>query len=220
MPTDNVITNSKMEMCIWNQGVLSDLMSIVTRLLIPKEILSDRGSSFFSSVIREIYRFLGISLTAVQQPSDTSQIGGRDVPLNSPRYGQEDDCRQVWVGQCYLFLFIVCLLRAPCPTTGFSLFELIFRKKVRGPLDVLCQEWMAIVTTTHFAMDWLLQLREDLEEMWIEATEKHEIQLRTKRWFDKTSTISDFQIGDEVLVFMPDMSSSKKEKLDDVWAGP
>ena len=32
------------------------------------------------------------------------------------------------------------------------------------------------------------------------ATEKlEEIQLRTKHWFDKTSTIRNFQIGDKVL---------------------
>ena len=53
------------------------------------------------------------------------------------------------------------------------------------------------------------------------ATEKQEeIQLRTKRWFDKTSTIRNFQIGDKVLIFTPDISSSKKGKLDDSWTGP
>ena len=53
------------------------------------------------------------------------------------------------------------------------------------------------------------------------ATEKQEeIQLRTKRWFDKTTTIRNFQIGDKVLIFTPDISSSKKGKLDDSWTGP
>ena len=52
------------------------------------------------------------------------------------------------------------------------------------------------------------------------ATEKQEeIQLRTKHWFDKTSTIRNFQIGDKVH-FTPDISNSKKGKLDDSWTGP
>ena len=53
------------------------------------------------------------------------------------------------------------------------------------------------------------------------ATEKQEeIQLRTKCWFVKTSTIRNFQIGDKVLIFTPDISSSKKGKLDNSWTGP
>ena len=53
------------------------------------------------------------------------------------------------------------------------------------------------------------------------TTEKQEeIQLRTKCWLDKTSTTHNFQIGDKVLVFTPDISSSKKGKFDDSWTGP
>ena len=35
----------------------------------------------------------------------------------------------------------------------------------------------------------------------------------------KTATIRDFQIGNKVLVFTPDISSSKKGNLDDAWTG-
>ena len=90
---------------------------------------------------------------------------------------------------------------------------------MRGPLDMLSQEWMPTATTTHFAMDWPLQ--QDLEEMRMVATERRRRSSSEKKsWFDRTSTICDFQIGDEFLVFMPDNSSSKKGKLDDAWAGP
>ena len=57
--------------------------------------------------------------------------------------------------------------------------------------------------------------------MRIVATENQEvIQHRTKHGFDKTSSTCDFQIGDEVLVFTPDLSSSKKRKLDNTLTGP
>ena len=191
-------------------------MSIMTRQSIPKEVLSDRGSNFLFSVMRETYRFLGMShsRTAAYRPQSNGLVERLyQTLLQMIRKTIVD--KHEW-DDMLPFLLFACR-EAPCSTTGFSPFEPIFRKKVRGPLDVLCQEWMPTATTTRFATDWLLQLREDLEDMQMVATEKQEeILLRTKRWFDKTNR--DIQIGDKVLIFTPDIFSSKKG-MDDTWTG-
>ena len=139
-------------------------MSIMSRLSIPKEILSDRGSNFLSSVLKETYRFLGIShsRTAAYRPQSNGSVERFHQTLLQMIRKTIVDKRE-W-DDMLPFLLFACR-EVPCSTTGFSPFGLIFGKKVRGPLDVLLQEWMSTATTTHFATDWLLQLRQDLEDM-------------------------------------------------------
>ena len=151
----------------------------------------------------------------LSQPYSSLQIPvkwvSRKVSPNPPANDQEDNCRQREWDDMLPFLLFACR-EAPCSTTGFSPFELIFGKKVRGSLDVLLQEWMPTAMTTHFAMDWLLQLRQDLEDMRMVATEKQEeIQFTTKHWFDKTSTICNFQIGDKVHFYSRHLQLQKRK---------
>lgn len=200
--------------------VAAALLSIMTRLSVPLEILSDRGSNFLSSVMKETLAFLGIahSKTAPYRPQSNGTVERFHHTLVQMIRKSVADKRD-W--DDYLPFFLFACREAPCQSTGFSPFELIFGKHVHGPLDILKRNWMPSALTTHFSSDWLLQLRSDLSQMRDIAQEKQTaVQQATKDRYDKTATTCKYAIADQVLVFSPAVSGHKGAKLQDRWCGP
>ena len=60
-------------------------------------------------------------------------------------------------------LFAYC--EVPQSTTGFSLYEFLYGREVRGPLDVLKEEWETSKRSDESVLSHILQVRERLEEM-------------------------------------------------------
>ena len=60
-------------------------------------------------------------------------------------------------------LFAYC--EVPQSTTGFSLFELLYGREVRGPLDVVREEWEANKENDQSVLSHILAIRERMEEM-------------------------------------------------------
>ena len=115
-----------------------------------------------------------------------------------------------------------CLLfacrEAPCSNTGFSLFELVFGKHVRGHLDILRQCWTPNSRSPQLATDWLLKLKDDLHKMRkLAADQQATTQERTYRWQDQTTKTITFSPGDLVLVFTPVITGSKASKFQERW---
>ena len=105
----------------------------------------------------------------------------------------------------------------PQESTGFSPFELLYGRDVRGPLDVLKESWEAERRSDLNVIAYITLMRERLEEM-SEHIHKNmqSAQTRQKLWYDKNARERSFQPGDQVLVLLPTSTS----KLTAQWQGP
>ena len=92
----------------------------------------------------------------------------------------------------------------PQETTGFSPFELLYGRCVRGPLDVLREDWTGDKETAVPVATHIIEMRERLAEM-TGLVAKHAAarKEKQKQQYDKNAKSRSFQAGDQVLVLLP-----------------
>ena len=105
----------------------------------------------------------------------------------------------------------------PQVSTGFTPFELVYGRDVRGSLDVVKQKWTAegrepddVITYVSRIQEKLLEARE-LVRANMEKAQKEQ-----KKWYDRRVREVNFNPGDKVLVLLP----TRTEKLLAKWKGP
>jgi len=86
------------------------------------------------------------------------------------------------------------------PTTGFSPFELLYDKEVRGPLDMLKEEWKVSEKSDKSVLSYILQVRERIEEMSELVSEN--VKGAQKLWYDQNARDRE-RVLEEVLVMLP-----------------
>ncbi|KAL5497626.1 hypothetical protein EMCRGX_G014134 [Ephydatia muelleri] len=105
----------------------------------------------------------------------------------------------------------------PQRSTGFSPFELLYGREVRGPLDVLRESWVARERNTESVVSHVLAIRERMEQMSSLVRESLEkAQQSQKAWYDQTARDRTLNEGDLVLVLLPTSSNT----LIAQWQGP
>ena len=98
----------------------------------------------------------------------------------------------------------------PQAATGFSPFELVFGREVRGPLDILKEGWEAGKRASESVISHVLSLGERLELM-SELVKEHmsETQQKQKVWYDRTARMRELKLKDQVLVLLsPQLTTS------------
>lgn len=105
----------------------------------------------------------------------------------------------------------------PQASTGFSPFELLYGRAIRGPLDIIRETWEADEHSDDSVVSYLLATQEKLRDM-AEMVEENltKVQGKQKRLYDKGARLQEFKKGDPVLVLLPTSSS----KLLAQWQGP
>ena len=198
------------------ETVAEGLCEIFSRTGIPTEILTDQGSVFTSKLTKQLCSILNIKHVK-----------------SSPYHPESNGCLERWHSTLKgtlrkypnktndwdrLIKYILFACRAaPHANTGYSPFELVFGRQLRGPLDVVHEGWMGGDLPQSSTVQWIDQLREKLALVWEVAVGKEErakdqMALRSERH----SKIRQFSKGDQVLVRVIDPGG----KLGDRWDGP
>ena len=102
--------------------------------------------------------------------------------------------------------------------TGFTPFELMFGREIRGPTQVVLKEaWTLEKKLPTSVLDYILKTQERLQQMSDLMRENDKKSKKTsKHWYDKKSREDPIAVGEDVLVLMPDDNSG----LTAQWHGP
>ena len=96
----------------------------------------------------------------------------------------------------------------PQESTGFSPFELLYGRAVRGSLDILRESWEAIKRSDESVVLYIQSIRDNIRE-WSEVVQENlsSLQKTQKRWYDRTARQRSIEPGDQVLVPLPSSTS-------------
>ena len=200
-------------------SVAEALLTIFSRVGIPREILSDRGTQFTSNLMNELHKLLGVKpiFTSPFHPSGNGRIERLHGPLKAILRKLCTEKPREW--HRYLIPTLFALRELPSDRTGFSAFELLYGRSVRGPLTVLRDLWEdpTLPDDERSSFQYVIELQDRLNECsQIAAQHANISSSRYKAYFDMKSQDRQFKPGDEVLVLLPSSSS----KLLVSWNGP
>ena len=93
-------------------------------------------------------------------------------------------------------------------STGFTPFELTRIHDVRGPMDVLRENWVPTTKEPNDIVGYVNKVHSKMKEINEEVLENlRRAQLKQKQWYDKHTRMRTFNVGEQVLLLLPDSTS-------------
>ena len=193
------------------------MVEVFTRYGIPPEVLTDQGSNFMAELMQRVLELLQVShiKTSPYHPQTDGLVerfnGTLKKMLN--KFAQEHP--KEW--DKLIPYLLLAYREVPQESTGFSPFELLFGRHVRGPLDVLKESWETKHKVGDDELTYVTEMREKLASM-TELVQENlaKSQDRQKRWYDQKARSRSLEVGQRALVLLP----SSNKKLHAAWQGP
>lgn len=201
------------------EQVAEALWTMWSRLGIPKKVLTDRGTQFTSDCMAEVYRLLAVKgqFTTPYHAQCNGLVERFNGTLKSMLRKVAGEQPKTW--DKYIPALLFAYREVPQESTGFSPFELLYGRTVRGPMAILRDLWTQEENTEkdRDASMYVLQLRNRIESTCKIAKENLEKEgARYKKHFDRRTKNRSFKAGDRVLLLLP----HKQNKLEMTWKGP
>ena len=204
---------------ISTEAVAEALVDMYSRLGVPEEILSDLGTQFVSECMQEVSRLLSIKQlsTTPYHPMCNGLVEKFNGSLKSMLKKLCSEQPKQW--HRYINALLFAYREVPQGSTGFSPFELLFGRTVRGPMMILKQLWTEEVedpeVKTSYA--YVFDLRERLEDtVKLAQEELKRSQVRYQRYYNRKAKSRSFKVGSKVLLLL----QTDKNKLLLQWKGP
>ena len=199
------------------KSVAQALFHVISRVGIPKEILTDQGTNFMSRTMKELYGLLKVKAirTSVCHPATDGLCERFNRTLKSMiRKFVQEDARN-WHQWLDPLLFAVW--EVPQASTGFSPFELLYGRRPKGVLDLIKENWEEGSSDSKNEIQYVMDLRAKLHSLGVMSHEHlHQAQENQKRLYDRGTRLRDLTPGDKVLVLLPTSSTKLLAK----WQGP
>ena len=119
----------------------------------------------------------------------------------------------------YLPALRFAIREVPQESLGFSPFELLYGRSVRGPMAILRELWSGEVNDEQVlsTYQYVIELKERLEQTCQLACDNLEkVQFKQKTYYDKCARSHKFDVGVKVLLLLP----TESNKLLLQWKGP
>ena len=205
--------------CITSIEVAEALIQVFSRVGIPKEIVSDRGTQLTSEIMQEIYHLVGIKplFTSPYHPQTNGKVERMHLVLKTILKKICNLQPRDW--HRFLPCALFALRELPSDSTGFSPGEILYGRQIRGPLAILQDIWTdrELSNEQQLTYTYVLELKEKLSDISdIVSSNLNEAMHKYKKHYDARSFPRKFLEGDEVLILLP----SSQNKLLLSWKGP
>ena len=179
------------------ETVAEALVDIFSRLGVPEEILSDLGTQFVSDYIKEVTRLPSIKqlTTTPYHPMCNSLTEKFTGTMKSMLKRLCSEQPRQW--HRYINPLLFAYREVPQESTGFSPFELLYGRAVRGPMTILKQLWTKEVEEPEVknSYQYVFELREKLQDTpKLAHSELEKAQLKGKHYYDRKSKVRKFQL--------------------------
>ena len=201
------------------ESVAEALVEMFCRLGIPEEILSDRGAQFISETMKQVDRLLSIKqiMTTPYHPMCNGLSENFNGTLKTILKRLCAECPKQW--DRYIPAVLFAYRSTVQESTGCLPFELVFGRKVRGPMDILRAYWTKdtedeeVKTVYKYVVDLKTRLEDTCRIAHEELLKSRD---RQKLYYDKKAKPRSLKVGSKVLLLLP----VKRNKLLLHWKGP
>lgn len=199
--------------------VAEALLEIFSRLGIPQEILSDQGAQFVSNLMKEVCRLLQIKgiTTTPYHPMCNGMVERFNATLKKTLIRLSEDQPRDW--DRYLPAALFAYREVPSESTGFSPFDLMYGRSVRGPTEVLYELWTGHKQPEETKQSYLYvaDLNNRLKQtMKLVSENLKKAHKSNERYYNKKAKLRSLKKGEKVLVLLP----LHHDKLNMRWKGP
>ncbi len=171
------------------------LVQLFSRVGFPRTIVTDQGSNFMSKLLKQVYQLLGIKglRTTPYHPQTDGLVERFNQTLKQMLRKFVSDTGADW--DQWLPYLLFAYREVPQASLGFSPFELLYGREVRGPLSLLEEIWKGShkIPDPQNVVAYVLQMREKLESM-SQFAQKNltDSQTRQQTWYDKKARLEVF----------------------------
>ena len=204
---------------IETERVAEALIAMFSRVGIPSEMLMEHESRVTIEVMNEVSRLLSLQqLTTIPyRPYSKGPVERFHAMLKRVLLTMCAERPNDW--DKYLPALLFAVREIPQESLGFSPFELLYGRNVRGPMHILRELWSVEETDEHARLtyQYVIDLRERLEKTCKLAQDNvRKLDIKQNAFYDKRARSRKFDVGDKVLLLLP--SESNKVLLQ--WNGP
>ena len=123
------------------ETVVEALVTMFSRVGVPEEVLSDQGSQFLSGVMKEVSRLLSMKqlVTTPYHPMCNGLVERFNGTMKQMLKRMCAERPKDW--DRYLPALLFAYREVPQESLGFSPFELLYGRTVRGPMSILKEVW-------------------------------------------------------------------------------
>ena len=195
------------------------LITVFARVGIPKEILSDRGKQFTSDLMGEIHKLLSVKplFSSPYHAACNGLVEKMNGIIKSIIKKLCNEQPTNW--HRFIPAALFAIREIPNDTLKFSPFELLYGRRVRGPLSILRELWEnpKIEESTRTTYQYVFDIRNRLEDTAILAADMAKVGMNAyKAYYDLKTQNRKFEPNDEVLILLP----TENNKLLSQWKGP
>ncbi len=196
--------------------VAKGLVSIFSRTGIPLRMLSDRGSVFLGNVTNRLCEIIGVDTihTSPYWPLGNGVVERLHGTLK-PMLAKAVDSGLDW--STFLPMALFAIRQVANRDTGYSPHDLVFGRRMRGPLDIVYASWVEDCYSDCDVSSWVEKLQERLKTLSeLSVVCEAESSASRAKKFNKNKSERELVVGSEVLLRVPGLHGA----LQASWEGP